>query len=96
MVIKRRYSHYTSQTKFKLIIQIITKQKTQAQICKEYNISSNLINKWKNEFLKNGYKIFEKDTKSDEKDKKIQQLENIIGKQTVEIALLKKILNQLD
>ena len=91
-MIKRKYKRYQPETKFKVILEIITKKKTQAEICRELNISSNLINSWKEEFLKNGPKIFEKDI-SDDKDKKIKELETLIGKQTIEIALLKKILD---
>lgn len=50
-----------------------------------------MVSKWKRDFLTYGHRIFEGDH-ADTATKKIEELETIIGKQTVEIQLLKKFL----
>jgi len=66
-------------------------ESNQTEIARAYQIDPKLISLWKNQFIKNGYKIFEL-SKTDENAQKISELEKIIGKQTVEISLLKKFL----
>jgi len=44
------------------------------------------VSRWKNEVLERGYQLFE--TKKDNSQKQIEQLENVIGKKEVEIQLL--------
>ena len=91
---KRTRRKYSSEVKFQVVIEVLTKPQSQAEIARTWDIHYNLITTWKNQFLKNGHKIFEADSdrKDKEKDKKIKELENLIGKQTVEISLLKKFL----
>ena len=90
----RTRKKHSSEVKFQVVMEILTKPQSQAEIARNYGVHYNLITAWKSQFLKNGPKIFEADNaKTDKaKDKKIQELENIIGKQTVEISLLKKFL----
>ena len=90
----RTRKKHSGEVKFQVVMEVLTKPRSQAEIARSYGIHYNLITAWKNQFLKNGSKIFEADNaKTDKaKDKKISELENIIGKQTVEISLLKKFL----
>jgi transposase-like protein len=72
----------------------VKNESNQADIARAYQIDPKLISLWKNQFVKNGYKIFE--LKTDENAQQISDLEKIIGKQTVEISLLKKFLGHFN
>jgi len=63
--------------------------KTQAELCRENNINANLFNKWLSQFNKDAVIIFEKNQEK-EYQKKLEKLQNIIGKQTIEIDFLKR------
>jgi len=80
---------YTSQFKASLAIQYLKGGKTQAEICRENSINPNLLNKWVNQFQNQASQIFERG-KQNEYEKKVEKLERIIGKQTVEIDFLKR------
>jgi transposase-like protein len=81
---------FTSSFKFQVVTESFKNESNQADIARAYQIDPKLISLWKNQFIKNGYKIFE--LKTDDTAQKISELEKIIGKQTVEISLLKKFL----
>lgn len=72
---------------------MLREQQTQTEIARSYGINANLINKWRQILLDQGHTIFESgNTGCQAHEQKIAELEQIIGKQTIEIALLKKFL----
>lgn len=87
---------HSSKVKFQIVLDVLKEKQSQTEIARNYCVHSNLISRWKDQLLKNGHKLFESESNlaapDKEKDKKIDELEQIIGKQTVEIALLKKFL----
>jgi transposase len=84
----------SGKVKFQVVLDALCGERNQTEIARNYGIHINQLVRWKDLFLKDGYKIFEADKEKSEKDqkKKIEELERIIGKQTVEISLLKKFL----
>ena len=85
---------HSSKVKFQIILDILKEKQNQAEIARSYGVNSNLITRWRNQFLEQGHIMFDikRDLVNQEQQQRIQELENIIGKQTVEIALLKKFL----
>jgi transposase-like protein len=84
---------YTGQFKIDLVLQYIKGGRSQAEICRENGINPNLLNKWVGQFENQASQIFNKG-KQDEHQKKIEKLERIIGRQTVEIDFLKRGLSR--
>jgi len=80
---------YASQFKVNLVLQYLQGGKSQAELCRENSINPNLLNKWVKQFQTQANAIFDKD-KQNEYQKKIEKLERIIGKQTIEIDFLKR------
>lgn len=74
-------------------MQYLGADKTQAEICRENGISPKRLNKWVGQFQDNANLIFEKG-KEKEYQQKLEKLERIIGKQTVEIDFLKRGLSR--
>lgn len=85
---------FAGNFKFQVVMESVKNESNQADIARAYQIDPKLISLWKNQFVKNGYKIFE--LKTDENAQQISDLEKIIGKQTVEISLLKKFLGHFN
>lgn len=82
---------FASSFKFQLVIETLKNESNQTEIARAYQVDPKLISLWKHQFLENGHKVFETG-KGDTSAQKISDLEKIIGKQTVEISLLKKFL----
>jgi transposase-like protein len=87
---------YTAQIKFQVVLQVLTGEKSIAQIAKEQSIHPNSINKWLMEFKARGHEIYENKQVENAERQKIARLEQLLGQKEVEIALLKNFLGQID
>jgi len=83
-----------TDTKLAVVLEGLRGQSSIADICRKYGISESLFYKWRDKFLTAGRNGLEYGTSDREvkmlKDK-IAKLERIIGKQAVQIEILKKI-----
>ena len=79
------------QLKFQLAIEAIKGKVSQAELSRQYETDPKLVSKWKNDLIERGHQVFE--SKKDNSQKQIEQLENVIGKKEIEIQLLKKFLS---
>lgn len=94
---KRKYRKFSPEFKTQIVLDIIGGNKSQAQVSREYDIHPQLIQGWKEEFLSRASDIFKDKREDKDKEKqKIKELENIIGRQTIELQFLKKTLKYLD
>lgn len=82
---------FASSFKFQLVVEALKNEINQTEIARAYQVEPKLISLWKHQLIENGHKVFEIG-KGDQSAQKIADLEKIIGKQTVEINLLKKFL----
>ncbi|MHB8169906.1 MAG: transposase [Thermoleophilia bacterium] len=92
MTTKNTRRRFSAKLKFQIVLEAIRGERPAAEIARQYQINPNLIGRWKNEFLQNGHELFDSPTADNSKEKKIEQLEKLIGKQTIEIELLKNFL----
>jgi transposase len=83
---------YTSRFKFQVVLEALTGAKNIGQIAKMYGVHPITITHWKKEFTEKGPEIFGQQNTLHEYEKKIQELEQLIGHKEVEIALLKNFL----
>ena len=75
-------------------MELIQGEKTPGQVAKAYGVHPNSASAWKRIFLEKGPEIFAKDSTVAEYERQIGQLEQLLGKKEVEIALLKNFLGQ--
>lgn len=85
-------NRYPARFKFQVVIEAIQGEKTMGQLARGYGLHPITITRWKQEFLERGPEIFSQKTTIHEYEKKIQELERLIGHKEVEIALLKNFL----
>jgi len=87
--------HLRPEFKFQLVIETLKGEKSQTEIAREYNVHPQLITNWRKQFFSEGPKIFDDKTEERKKNQKVEELEKIIGRQTIEIQFLKKVLGHL-
>jgi transposase len=85
---------YSPKLKFQVILEVLRDEKSVAQIAKAYGVHPNSINAWKREFLENGPDLFDQNGTVSGYEKRITELERLLGRKEVEIALLKNFLGQ--
>jgi len=84
---------YSSHVKFQAVMEVI-KGKPVGEVARLYGFHPTLFPRWKKQFEEKGPGIFE-DRKTDESNKKIEELTRMIGKKEIEIELLKKFLGSV-
>lgn len=83
-----------AKLKFQVVLELLQGDKTVGQIAKAYGVHPNSINKWKNEFLEKGPEVFDQEGVVADYEKQMADLEQLLGKKEVEIALLKNFLGR--
>lgn len=86
---------FTAEFKAKVVLEIISGSKSQAEACREYSLKADLLSHWKSQFLSNASKVFEGPSEADPQQARIAELERLAGKQSLEMEILKKALTLL-
>ena len=85
---------YSAKLKFQLVLEVLTGDKTVGQVARAYGIHPNSVSAWKRTFLEKGPDIFARNGTVTHYERRIAQLERLIGRKEVEIALLKNFLGR--
>ncbi|HEX9798441.1 MAG TPA: transposase [Anaerolineales bacterium] len=85
---------YPPDIKLKAVLDALTGEKTIEQIAKHYQVHPNSVLLWKRQLIERGEDIFRQDSTAREYERRIADLERLLGKKEVEIALLKNFLSQ--
>jgi transposase-like protein len=88
-------SQLSADERLALILESFRQEHSIADLCRKHGITQTTFYKWRDRFLAGGKRaLMENGQLSNTADKaKIEELERVIGKQTVEIQVLKKNLN---
>lgn len=85
---------YTPKLKWDLVAKVLQGE-DQIQLARQHDIHPTSLTGWKNYALKNGENIFTTSTNVKNLEKHNRDLETLIGKKEVEIAVLKNFLTPL-
>ena len=67
-----------------------------AEACRKHILSPNLLGLWKATFLERAHTLFQPDEQRDEDQARIAELEQLLGRATRQIEILKKASTLLD
>jgi transposase len=87
---------YTAEFKAKVVLQVLTGEKTCSEICRTHKLNANVVNRWRKEFLEQAVSIFERDATDSEAEQKIAELERLVGQLTIQLEIAKKASNYLN
>ena len=86
---KRR--RFTAEFKAKVVLEALSGETTQAEVCRRHNLSEDQLSKWKHQFVENAASLFEtRDKGSQETAERIAHLEQLVGRLTVALDIQKK------
>ena len=88
----RTRRNFSAEFKTKVVLDIISGSKSTADVCREYNLKPDLVSHWKSQFLANASQVFENGTKVDPQQARIEELERLAGKLSLELEITKKAL----
>lgn len=87
---------YSARLKFQVVLEALKGEKTPAQIAKAYRVHPNSVGIWKRWFLERGPRVFGQAEESNAAQRRVAELEQLLGKKEVELALLKNFLGRTD
>jgi transposase-like protein len=81
---------FTPQFKTRVVLEVLTKLKSMAQVCREYDLKEQVVTRWKAEFLERAPTLFAADQQRDHDEARIADLERLVGRLTMELEIAKK------
>ena len=91
---KRR--KFTPQFKSQVILQLLSGERSMAELYREHQLTSQMIGTWKQQFLAAATQAFESDATSNAEQERLAELERMVGKLTMELEIAKKASSLLD
>ena len=86
---------FTAEFKARVVLEMLAEQKTAAQASREYGIKDSVLSRWKQEFIERAPLLFEQAGGSDERQRRIAELERLVGRQAMELEMAQKALRLL-
>jgi transposase len=81
--------NFTPEFKAQVVIELISGSRTAAEICRQHQISSQLLGLWKSTFIDRAATLFQ-DEKHSHENARVAELERLVGRLTLEADVLKK------
>jgi transposase len=81
---------FPAEFKAQIVLQLLSGDTSQAELCRKHNIKPNLIANWKAAVLERLHTLFEADGSHDAELVRIAELEQLLGRQAYELEILKK------
>ena len=86
---KRR--RFTAEFKAEVVLEALSGESSQAELCRRHNLSEDQLSKWKQQFVENAASLFESSDKaSEDAAERIAHLEQLVGQLTVALDIQKK------
>ena len=76
--------------KAKVVLELLTGNASQADLCRKYNLKPQLLAGWKSAVLERLHTLFQDDGLSSQDQLRIAELEQLVGRQAYELEILKK------
>jgi transposase len=81
---------FPAEFKAQIVLQLLSGEASQAELCRKHGIKPNLIANWKAAVLDRLPTVFEADGVHDADRLRIAELEQLVGRQAYELEILKK------
>ena len=82
-----RMKQSSPKIKLQVVLEDLSGERTPGQIAKQNGIHANSVGLWKKEFLERGAEVFAQDGAGQQCGRHLAELEQLLGKKEVEIAL---------
>lgn len=86
----RRRRTFDAAFKAKVVLEWISGQTTQAELCRKHQLSATLLGTWKALVLEGLPQLFQPDEQRSQELQRIAELEQMLGRKTMELEILKK------
>ena len=91
---KRR--KFTAEFKSQVVLQLLSGERSMAELCREHQLTSQMVGTWKQQFLAAASQAFESEATRNADQERIAELERMVDKLTMELEIAKKASSLLD
>ncbi len=84
----KKGKRYSPRFQFQVVLEVLKGDRDAVEIARVYDLHPTTVARWKREFLENGAEVFGKNSTVAQYEKKIREMERLLGRKEVEIALL--------
>lgn len=81
---------FPDQFKAQIVLDLLTGAASQAELCRKHNIHPQLLGRWKTTVLERLHTLFQDDAQSSQDQARIAELEQLVGRQALDLEILKK------
>lgn len=81
---------FKPELKARVVLEDLTGVRSAAEICREHSLSSQVLARWKSEFLERAAEIFAVPRCGGHESERIAELERMVGRLTLELDAAKK------
>jgi transposase len=78
---------YTPKFKFQVVLEVLQGERSEVELGLMYGVHHTTISKWKRHFLEHGAEVFSGNEEVKRYEKRVAELERMIGQKEVELAL---------
>jgi len=89
----KKGKRYSPRFQFQVVLEVLKADRDALEIARAHDLHPTTVARWKREFLENGLAVFGKDTTLAAYEKKIREMERLLGRKEVEIALLQNFMD---
>ena len=87
---RRARRTFTPAFKAEVVLTLLRGEQSHAELCRSHQLSPNLLSLWKQTFCDRLPLVFQPDERREHDDRRITDLEQLVGRQALELELLKK------
>jgi transposase len=81
---------FTGEFKARVVLELLSGTKSAAELCREHQLSPQLLGQWKSELLARAPQIFEQEQARSVEQERIAELERLVGRLTMQLEIAKK------
>src|SRR5947209_17184730 len=87
---RRARRTFTPEFKAEVVLALLRGEQSHAELCRQHQLSPNLLTLWKQTFLDRLALVFQPDEQRQREDRRLADLEQLVGRQALELEVLKK------
>jgi len=87
---RRLRRKFTAAFKAEVVRELLTGKRSAAELCREHQLSASLLALWKESALERLPALFQAEEERDPRQARIADLEQLVGRQALELEVLKK------
>jgi transposase len=85
-----KHRTFTPDFKAQVVLEVLCGSRSAAEVCRQHELKPQLLSLWKSELVNNAGKVFQRDEQQDHSQARIAELEQLVGRLTLELEVAKK------